>query len=188
MNITNFPYKNGPWTILSRKLAYDGKYAKLYEDEVVRPDGTEGIHIYLPTKDGVSILPYDKDGNVYLISIFRYSHQDYLIELTAGGIDKGEDHLIAAKRELKEETGIVGKNYELVAITAPKSEIYSAKDYTYICEVEKFEENRIENTENIKLIKMKLKDALGMVDKLEIFQASAIIALLKLKDKFNKTS
>lgn len=188
MNITNFPYKNGPWTILSRKLAYDGKYAKLYEDEVVRPDGTEGIHIYLPTKDGVSILPYDKDGNVYLVKNFRYAHQDYLVQSSAGGIETGEDVLTAAKRELKEETGIVGKNSELVAITSSKSEIYPAKDYTYICEVEKFGEPKLEGTETIELIKLTIKDALDMVDKLEIFQASAIIALLKLKERFHKTS
>lgn len=185
MKIISFPHQNGPWKILDRKLAYDGKYAKVYEDEVIRPDNQKGIHLYIPAKDGVSILPYDQEGNVYLVEIFRYAHEKYLIEIAGGGIDEGEDLEKAASRELKEETGIIGKNYELVAMTSSKSEIYSAKNYIYICEIDGFENSSKEGTENIEVLKLRLSEAILMVNKLEIIESATIIALLKLKEKIN---
>lgn len=183
MDITKFPYQNGPWQIMNRKIAYQSKYAKVYEDDVVRPDGNEGIHIYLTSKNGVAVVPYDKDKNIYLVEIFRYAHQKFMIEAIVGGIDENENIESAAARELKEESGIIGKNYELIAMTTPKTEIYSSKDYTFICEVDYIQECEKEGTESIRLRKLSLDEAIRLVNNLEITQEMAIIAILKLQQK-----
>ena len=54
-----------------------------------------------------AVLPVDGDGNVYLVRQFRAPVGRVLMEIPAGKLDfRGEDRLAAAKRELREETGL----------------------------------------------------------------------------------
>lgn len=75
-------------------------------------------NIKLITKDisaeGVVIYPILKNEpeKIVMIRQYRYPLDDYLYELPAGLIDKGETPQIAAIREMKEETGLEFEVYE----------------------------------------------------------------------------
>lgn len=56
--------------------------------------------------DAVAILAITEDARVILIRQYRYAIGDYIYELPAGLVDPGESIYEAAKRELKEETGL----------------------------------------------------------------------------------
>lgn len=77
-----------------------------------RADHVEGLKIKTRqnTPDGVIIYSVirDTDGieKVVLIRQYRYPIDDYIYEFPAGLVDAGEDHVSAAVRELKEETGL----------------------------------------------------------------------------------
>ena len=60
------------------------------------------------TADGVIIYAIHKGetDRIVLIKQYRYSIGDYIYELPAGLIDKGENYLQSAVREMKEETGL----------------------------------------------------------------------------------
>jgi len=58
------------------------------------------------------ILPLFKDGSVLLERQFRFPANGIFLEFPAGKIDKGEDLLAAAKRELKEETGYTASSWQ----------------------------------------------------------------------------
>ena len=54
-----------------------------------------------------AVLPVDDAGDVYLVRQYRAPVERVLMEIPAGKLDfKGEDRLAAAKRELREETGL----------------------------------------------------------------------------------
>lgn len=55
--------------------------------------------------DAVAILA-THENNLVLIKQYRYPVGDYIYELPAGLIDEGEDAIVAAKREMFEETGL----------------------------------------------------------------------------------
>lgn len=55
--------------------------------------------------DAVAILAMH-DNKLVLIKQYRYPIGGYIYELPAGLIDEGEDPITAAKREMKEETGL----------------------------------------------------------------------------------
>ena len=50
-------------------------------------------------------MPIDADGNVILVRQYRLPAKEALLEIPAGGVDKGESFEAAAQRELREETG-----------------------------------------------------------------------------------
>jgi 8-oxo-dGTP pyrophosphatase MutT (NUDIX family) len=87
-------YKNGNIVLTEKVLVSDGK-------EVTRVSLSLG-------KNTVLIIPIDKDGNFYLGQQKRGDSKEFMIEFPNGGIEKGEEVLDAAKRELSEELGLEG--------------------------------------------------------------------------------
>ncbi len=56
----------------------------------------------------VAIVPVDRDGNVVLVRQLREATRRWLLELPAGGLKPSEEPLLCGRRELAEETGLVG--------------------------------------------------------------------------------
>ena len=84
---------------------YEGKIVKLVVDHARLPDGTVAIRGVVYHPGGVGVLALDDNGNVPLVKQFRYPLQKLLLEIPAGKLEPGEDHALAARRELSEETG-----------------------------------------------------------------------------------
>ena len=66
--------------------------------------------VSLPLRDGVGIVVLYKDNKIFVAK--RIDNQKNFWQMPQGGIDKGEDYLVAAYRELEEETSI--KNVKLI--------------------------------------------------------------------------
>tara|TARA_B100001142_G_scaffold310170_1_gene343391 strand:- start:260 stop:736 length:477 start_codon:yes stop_codon:yes gene_type:complete len=64
----------------------------------------------LPLRNGVGIVVLNKDNKVFVAK--RIDNPKNFWQMPQGGVDKGEDLLKAALRELEEETSI--KNVELI--------------------------------------------------------------------------
>ena len=61
---------------------------------------------------GVTVLPVDADGNCYMVRQFRYPFGKMILEAPAGKLEKGEDPLLSAARELSEETGFTAHGWK----------------------------------------------------------------------------
>ena len=60
----------------SSELIYDGKVLHLYRDEVILPDGGEGIREYCKHNNGgVCVIPVTDDGEVICVRQYRYAHR-----------------------------------------------------------------------------------------------------------------
>ncbi len=103
--------KNGPWTIKASEEKYKNPWIRVQEDKVIRPDGKDGIFGIVEMVSGISVLPLDEEGFVYLTDEFHYGLQQNSIEVVSGAIDNDEKPIEAAKRELKEELGIEAENW-----------------------------------------------------------------------------
>ena len=67
-------------------------------------------NIDLPLRSGVGIVVLNKKNEVFVAK--RIDNQKNFWQMPQGGVDKGEDYLTAAYRELEEETSI--KNVDLI--------------------------------------------------------------------------
>ena len=53
--------KHGPWTIKESRERFQGKMFRVFEDEVIRPDGTDGTYATIHINPGVETLALDAD-------------------------------------------------------------------------------------------------------------------------------
>lgn len=100
---------------LDRKTIYESQWINLYIDKVLMPSGKiiEKYHQLYYHKEGVVVLLFNSKGEICFIKSKRYTTQKIEWELPAGGIDKDEEILTAAKREVMEETGLTTNKLKL---------------------------------------------------------------------------
>ena len=92
---------------LSREVIYESSWMNLYADKVAFPQGRIiDRHYFLDfKKEAVAVLVENDDGQILMIEAYRYITDTIEWEIPAGGIEKGESVLEAARREVIEETG-----------------------------------------------------------------------------------
>ena len=96
-------------TIESR-LAYEGKVVNLRVDTVQLSHGALGTREIVEHSECVCIVPVDERNNVVLVRQYRKPVEGDLLEVPAGGVEKGELSQEAVLRELQEETGYTADN------------------------------------------------------------------------------
>jgi len=90
---------------LSSEQAYRGHFLDVRADKIALPDGGEASREYIVHPGAVVIVPMLDDGRLVLERQYRYPLQQVLLEFPAGKLDPGESRVVAAMRELAEETG-----------------------------------------------------------------------------------
>ena len=170
-----------PWTTLNSRTAYDNPWISISHREVINPGGGNGIYGVVHFKNtSIGIVPLDEDHNTWLVGQYRYTLQRYCWEIPEGGGLRGTDPLEAAKRELKEETGITA------ALWTPLLELHTSNSVTdeygvaYIAQGLTFGASAPEETEDLQIRKLSLESAVEMVMQGEITDSLSMISLLKV--------
>ena len=95
---------------LSSEVKFDGKLIQVTYD-IADVNGKEAWREVVHHPGASAVVAIDEDNRIIMEKQFRYALDDYLLEIPAGKLDKGEDPLVCAKRELEEETGIVASEW-----------------------------------------------------------------------------
>ncbi|MDX1546724.1 MAG: NUDIX hydrolase [Rhodothermales bacterium] len=109
-----------PWIVLYRQYLLERPWMRLRADHVRQPDGTEieEFHV-VEYPDWTCVLCFTEAGRVVLVEQYRHGIEQVSLELPAGIIDAGETPLMAARRELREETGYVADAWTPLGRCAP---------------------------------------------------------------------
>lgn len=94
-------------TVVSKKKRFSGKVFNVEERVVKLSDGSLKDREIVVHSGGSAIVAVDSDRKIYLVRQFRSAAGKVMLEIPAGKLEKGEDPLEAAVRELHEETGLV---------------------------------------------------------------------------------
>ncbi|MBR2282287.1 MAG: NUDIX hydrolase, partial [Spirochaetales bacterium] len=95
---------------------------------------------------------------------FRYPFQAELIEIPAGKLDYAEeDHLEAAQRELREETGIVASQYEYLGPFYPTCAYSTEVIHLYLARGLSFGERELDEDESINFEMVSLERMVDLV-------------------------
>ncbi len=175
--------KKGPWQVIASEVKYKNPWMQVTEDSVVRPDGKKGIYGTFTINPGVGVLALDEQGFVYLTDEFHYAINRNNVEAAVGGVEKGENILSAAKRELKEELGIEAESWTSLGFVEPLTSFTNSPINLFLARKLKFGKPTHEGTETIKTVKVKLEKAVDMVLKGEIFASASCVLILKA-DKY----
>jgi ADP-ribose pyrophosphatase len=160
--------KKGRWEVKGTKQVYRDEFIELNVDQVVRPDGSDGKYATVNLKAGVAILAIDEDGEVYLTKQHRYAINAESVEVVSGGVDDGEDPFAAAKKELKEEIGVEAKEWRALGAVNMDTSVIFCPLHLYVAKGLTRTGTKQEGTEDIRFFKVKLAEAVELVQTGEI--------------------
>ena len=96
-------------TTVKETVIYNGNYLDLINVDVKLPDGNLSNRDIIKHPGACAIIPFLTDNQVILIEQFRKPLEKTILEIPAGKLDKNEEIINCAHRELEEETGYKAK-------------------------------------------------------------------------------
>ena len=170
------------WDVLEDNLHADCRIFEVYKRRFRRQsDGVEGNFFVLDTNDWVNVLAITPNDELVLVRQFRYGTKEYSLEPPGGVIEKGEDPIEAGLRELKEETGYVGKDAKLLGSARPNAAILSNRCHFLLVEqVEKTAGLAFDEHEEIMTELYPIQNLKELVAKEEITHSIGLNAILRL--------
>jgi 8-oxo-dGTP pyrophosphatase MutT (NUDIX family) len=173
------PEKSNPWTTVGRRLVYENPWIRVREDRVLRPDGQPGIYGVVEFKNrAVGVLPVEDNGHVWLVGQYRYPLQAYSWEIPEGGSPPSETPEETARRELREETGLVAERLELIATTHLSNSVCDEIGYVYRATGLTHGPDDPEGTEELHAKRVSWDEAWAMLRRGEITDSMSVIAIL----------
>ncbi len=162
----------------SKKLIYQGRRIAFYQKKI--SDAQRNQHIYdcVSHPGAVVILPYLHEKEILLIKNQRIVIEKTLLELPAGTLEKGEDPIDAAFRELEEETGYRAK------VIDPLFTFYSSPGfcdeilYIFVAKELYPTAQKLDPTEKITVVPTPLSLALSEIQRGTIQDGKTIATLL----------
>jgi ADP-ribose pyrophosphatase len=109
---------------------YQGKILSLRCDDALLPDGRPCKREIIEHSGGACVL-YVENGAVLLVRQYRYAYGESIYEIPAGKLEKGEDPMFAAARELEEEAGVKSEKLQLLYVDYPTPGYTDEKIYIY---------------------------------------------------------
>jgi 8-oxo-dGTP pyrophosphatase MutT (NUDIX family) len=166
-----------PWRTLGSTRVYENPWISVREDSVIRPDGEPGIYGVVHYKNtAVGVLPVE-DGHVYLVGQYRYPLERYSWEIPEGGCPEGEEPLKAARRELKEETGLEARTWNRLGEAFLSNSVADEHAVWFLATDLVPGEPQNEGTEDIGVRRVPWREAVAMAMDGRITDALSIMAL-----------
>jgi 8-oxo-dGTP pyrophosphatase MutT (NUDIX family) len=169
-----------PWKTLNSRTVYENPWISVRHEDVINPGGGKGIYgvVHMRNK-ATGVVPIDAEGNTYLVGQYRYTLNEYCWEIPEGGSPEGTDPLESAKRELKEETGFTAARWTTISRIHTSNSVTDEEGFIYMAEELTAGDTNPEETEDLKVWKLPLKEAVQMVMDNRITDAISVAGLLK---------
>ncbi|MGI9260077.1 MAG: NUDIX domain-containing protein [Gammaproteobacteria bacterium] len=169
------------WKKLSAETVYDNPWIRVENHDVINPAGGKSQYGKICFKNlAVAILAADQDNNIYLVGQYRYTLDEYSWELPMGGAPLTEDPLMAAKRELREETGLTAAHWVEVMRLHPSNSVSDEKGIVYLARDLSLGDPEPEDTEVLAIKKIPLSGAFSWTREGKITDAISVAAILRL--------
>jgi 8-oxo-dGTP pyrophosphatase MutT (NUDIX family) len=177
---TDFDPTHNPWQTLSTEPKYQNPWIKVREDQVLNPKGGAGIYGVVSMQNkAVGIIPVDAAGNTWLVGQYRYTLNEYCWEIPMGGGPLGIDILESAQRELREETGLLAARWTRITRLHTSNSVTDEEGFVYLAEELTQGEWEPEESEDLRLWKLPLTQAIELVMSDKITDAISVAGLLK---------
>ncbi len=167
---------------LKSEHIYDGKVVDLWLDTVLLPDGKEATREVINHPGGVCVLAVDENNNVLTVRQYRKATDDVMLEIPAGKLEYGEDVEKAARRELREETGMIAGNMVYLGYFYPTPAYCREKIHMYFASQLTKTETDLDEDEFLEASPIPFSQLHKMVLSNEITDGKTVLALLKAKE------
>lgn len=172
--------QENPWQTTGTRPVYDNAWIRVREDAVIRPDGAPGIYGVVEFKNrAVGVVPLTREGDTFLVGQYRYPLERYSWEIPEGGSPAGESVLESARRELREETGLLADRWTCLGELHLSNSVTDEVGCVFLAEDLTPGPAEPEGTERLALRRVPLVVAYQMAMTGEITDALAVIGLAR---------
>ena len=166
------------------------KETKIYEGKILglsvydgKIEGRKVKREYIKHRGAAAMLAFDEEKKVILVKQHRFPH-GYILEIPAGTLEKKEEPVKCAFRELEEETGYRARKM-IPLITYYPSIGYNAEViHCFVASgLKKISDLKLDEDEILSVVKMDFKKVLSMIKSGKIQDSETICAILTYASK-----
>ena len=170
---------------LKSETVYEGKFLTVKKDTALLSNGREATREWVTHPGASAVLPLTDDNKIIFERQYRYPIGKVTLEIPAGKMDKGEDPLLCAKRELSEETGYTSS--DMAKLTTIATTVGFSNEYIHLYLAKNLTQGKQHTDEDefINLVEIPFIQALEMIKDGTISDAKTICAILYAKNFIN---
>jgi ADP-ribose pyrophosphatase len=168
------------WERVRSEKLFETPYFVLRSDRLRLPDGAVKDPYYVIERpDAAIIFPLTKEEEVVLVRQYRPPLERMELGLPAGLVEEDEKPEAAARRELLEETGYSGGEWEPLGALASSPSLKDNWAYLFLARgVEETSAPDPDEHELVEVVKVSVEDLLGLVRAGQIVSSSGVAAIM----------
>ncbi len=167
-----------PTTIASKHI-HRGRIIEVSSERLKYANGREHEIDLVRHPVAAAVVAVDDAGRVCLVRQYRHGIADFLWEIPAGKLDRGEAPAVCAVRELAEETGVSARAWTPLGLYIPAPGIFTEVIHLYLARELELGAPAPDIDEELELAWMPLGEAIERVLRGEWNDGKTALALLR---------
>lgn len=162
---------------------YSGRIIDVVVEEVELPNGEKSKREIVRHPGAVAVIAVTEENKIVLVRQFRKPLDRTIVEIPAGKLEKGEDPLECAKRELEEETGY--KSDQLEHLISFYTSPGFANELIHLYFTNNLQKGNVNMDEDefVELMEVTVEEAEALIATKAIYDAKTAYAIQFLKMK-----
>lgn len=175
------------WKKIKSEIIGDFKIFKARYDFLQNPRNDREVKVtVLEAEDAVNVVALTAENKILFIKQFRFGSGEFSLEVPGGFIEKDEVPLIAAKRELKEETGFTSPHWEYLGAVFANPVFMNSKIHHFVAyDAALTDEKDLDEAEDIEIVLMTKEALKQKVEAKELTHPHTISALARIFNLFS---
>lgn len=172
-------------TELDRRTVYNGLIVNVELHRARLSNGSTVPREVVTHPGGVAIIPVWDNGDVTVVTQFRYPFGREMLEVPAGKRERGEDPLDCARRELSEETGLTAEEWVSLGAVDPSPGFCSERLHLYLARGLRQGEAHPDADELLNVSRVPMEELTKRIMSGEITDGKTIAAVFKAKTRLS---
>lgn len=148
-----------PFQRLSREVLVDNPWHRYCRDRYIHRDGSVGVYYYVDMPGSAACIPVFADGSTVLLRVHRYLLGGDFWEFPIGGMKDGEEAMLVAQKELREEAGLTARRWTPLGRFAPYKGVSNEVCHYFLAQDLDEGAQELEPSEQISVHRMPMPEA-----------------------------
>jgi ADP-ribose pyrophosphatase len=168
---------------ISRQTIFEGRIIDLHVEDVQLPNGKTSKREIIKHPGAVAVIAVTDENKIIMVRQYRKPMERVMVEIPAGKLEKGEEPLSCARRELEEETGYVCESITPLISFYTSPGFADELVHVYVAEGLSKKENAapLDEDEFVDLLELTLNEAQTYLEEKQIYDAKTAYAIQYLQ-------
>lgn len=170
---------------INSEIKHQGRLLTFYEKTMSFPNGNTSKWDFIHHRGASAIVPVH-DGKIVMVTQYRPGCDREMLEIPAGCLEKGEDPMVTAVRELEEETGFICDEAHPLINIFPSAAYNDEYVHVYYAEVTGKTHTNLDENEYVNVVEYSLDELLEKLKNREIEDCKTIAGILSYAAFYRK--